>query len=119
MSANEERRALAERIVHAVVELQSTGCSDDLTVAAILDILPREAACGHEDFLIWSNEHGAWWAPGSKGYTRDATSAGVYLRDEAEDICRGAGRDQRGRPNEVMFPESWLRAAAGGRKGET
>ncbi len=28
--------------------------------------------------LIWSNEHGAWWAPDGLGYTRVIEEAGRY-----------------------------------------
>lgn len=39
------------------------------------------------NYLIWSNEHGAWWRPGSFGYTSDIAEAGRYGKDEATRIC--------------------------------
>lgn len=40
--------------------------------------------------FIWSNEHKAWWKPGSCGYTTDMTKAGLYTRENALTICRNA-----------------------------
>jgi len=54
------------------------------------------------EFLIWSNEHRAWWRPNSAGYTLSLGGAGRYGREEAEEICAGAGNGPNGRPNEVM-----------------
>ena len=39
------------------------------------------------DYLIWSNEHGAWWRNAGRGYTLDVALAGLYPRDEAINIC--------------------------------
>lgn len=41
-------------------------------------------------FLIWSNEHRAWWRPGSAGYTIHAEAAGRYSHRDALRICSGA-----------------------------
>jgi hypothetical protein len=41
-------------------------------------------------FLIWSEEHGAWWAPASRGYTRSMKRAGRYSKDEAERFSTSA-----------------------------
>lgn len=35
------------------------------------------------DYVVWSNEHRAWWRAGSAGYTRRVEKAGRYTRDEA------------------------------------
>lgn len=43
------------------------------------------------EYLIWSNEHAAWWRPNGCGYTRDMAAAGRYARDEA--IAVSLGRD--------------------------
>jgi hypothetical protein len=43
-----------------------------------------------EDYLIWSNEHRAWWGPGHHGYVRELSRAGRYSRPNALDICRKA-----------------------------
>ena len=40
-----------------------------------------------DDWLIWSNEHGAWWRHAGQGYTLDVAIAGVYSRDAAYSIC--------------------------------
>lgn len=44
----------------------------------------------HEVYLIWSNEHRAWWGPGGRGYGTGLDGAGHYSRDKALAICRTA-----------------------------
>jgi|SRR5215469_2684417 len=56
-----------------------------------------------ETWLIWSQEHGAWWMPDSSGYTRDFDKAGRYSLKEATEICANANRDSE-RVQESMFP---------------
>lgn len=50
-------------------------------------------------YLIWSNEHRAWWRPDRCGYTTHTEAAGRYSRKDAIAICA----DARGgwRPGEV------------------
>lgn len=65
-------------------------------------------------YLIWSNEHSAWWKPAGRGYTLKMAEAGTYSEAEAVDICRGAmGSSSVMPPPEVMFP-----AAVGGAERE-
>jgi hypothetical protein len=52
-------------------------------------------------FLVWSEEHGAWWKPGSSGYTRSVLEAGRYSFKEAIQIVGDANRD--GKVNEVAM----------------
>lgn len=40
------------------------------------------------NYLIWSNEHRAWWRPDARGYTVHVDRAGRYSRDEALKHCR-------------------------------
>lgn len=55
-----------------------------------------------DDYLIWSNEHRAWWAPGETGYTPVIGEAGHYPRHRAIAICRRALLGSRRRiPNEI------------------
>jgi len=42
------------------------------------------------NFLIWSNEHQAWWRANKNGYTKDATEAGIYSKADAQLICANA-----------------------------
>jgi len=42
------------------------------------------------DYLVWSNEHAAWWAPGGRGYTTLTHMAGRYSKEQADEICRQA-----------------------------
>lgn len=41
-------------------------------------------------YLIWSNEHDAWWGPDGWGYTRTLAGAGRYSREDAIRICKQA-----------------------------
>jgi len=74
-------------------------------------------------WLIWSNEHKAWWGPNRGGYyARDAVAlAGRYSTAEALEICQHdcprAGRLAKGlrNPSEIMTPspeflEEFMRA---------
>lgn len=57
-------------------------------------------------WVIWSEEHGAWWAPGMLGYTRSLAAAGRYEREEAIAISRrGNIPCEPGRYNEVALPD--------------
>jgi hypothetical protein len=62
-----------------------------------------------EMYLIWSNEHNAWWRPNRKSYTVDIEKAGRYSIDEAITICNEAnygsviGEDL---PNELPISEN-------------
>jgi hypothetical protein len=48
-------------------------------------------------YLIWSNEHCAWWCAKAQGYTSNHEKAGRYTREAALSHCRV--RDQRpGKP---------------------
>ena len=42
------------------------------------------------NYLIWSNEQGAWWRSKGRGYTVYLSNAGRYSRDEALSICRSS-----------------------------
>jgi hypothetical protein len=42
------------------------------------------------EFVIWSMEHEAWWAPGSLGYAPTLDGAGIYSREDAAFIVRRA-----------------------------
>lgn len=41
-------------------------------------------------YLIWSNEHQAWWRPHSAGYTIASEQAGRYSHEEAVKISASA-----------------------------
>lgn len=42
------------------------------------------------DYVVWSNEHKAWWGPNNRGYANRLGNAGHYTRDEALKICGDA-----------------------------
>lgn len=54
-------------------------------------------------WLIWSNEHGAWWGPNSNGYTRLFSKAGRYTEKQAKDITKNANIFFDKEPNEVAL----------------
>lgn len=69
-------------------------------------------------YLVWSNEHRAWWGADQRGYTRVIERAGRYARDEAYAIAakRGGGWQAESIPYEIALPEAdaiaqWQRRA--------
>ena len=72
-------------------------------------------------YLIWSNEHSAWWMPNSRGYTASRATAGRYSLEEATRICLGANTHQSDRrvPDECIVPcedeqqERWVNRKSG------
>lgn len=57
-------------------------------------------------YLIWSNEHQAWWGPVRWGYTTEISKAGRYSREQAVEIVREARGGMRPGEN---FPEIAVR----------
>lgn len=55
-----------------------------------------------QKWLVWSNEHKAWWRPNRAGYCFKRASAGRYSFDEACEIVKGANYARDGEPNEAM-----------------
>lgn len=56
------------------------------------------------EWLIWSNEHGAWWASDERGYVADRTKAGRYSFERACEIVYRANKHIQSDkvPNEAM-----------------
>jgi len=73
--------------------------------------LPEEPT----EFLIWSEEHMAWWRPGGLGYTGFMRDAGRFSKEKAESICREANFDQNF--NECPVPLTSVMAQAMELKG--
>lgn len=63
-------------------------------------------------YLIWSNEHRAWWKPNSCGYTTNIIEAGTYSQVQMAEIVQGATFDWTEAPNEVPVRVSDIPAAA-------
>ena len=55
------------------------------------------------DWLIWSNEHGAWWGPDRCGYPFHWEQAGLYTLTEARSICKSRAWLEGEMPPEVMI----------------
>lgn len=59
-------------------------------------------------YLVWSNEHAAWWGKDRCGYTRIIANAGRYSRAEALSIAgtrEGGWHVRKGNPDEIAIPE--------------
>lgn len=41
-------------------------------------------------YWIWSDEHGMWWRPDSRGYTAVLKEAGIYTHMQAKEILSRA-----------------------------
>lgn len=80
---------------------------DDVRRSMIIAAL-RIAAKPDEPYLVWSNQHRAWWRANSAGYTNDVTQAGRYERAEAISISfqgRDGWHSQKGVPDELAIAE--------------
>jgi hypothetical protein len=60
------------------------------------------------EWLIWSNEHSAWWGPECRGYPRDIASAGKYTLEHAINICTSRTWTYGQVPPETMIHESCI-----------
>jgi hypothetical protein len=60
-------------------------------------------------YLVWSNEHAAWWGADRCGYTHIIDRAGRYERSEAMKIAGtrdGGWHVGKGNPDEIAIPEA-------------
>jgi hypothetical protein len=53
-------------------------------------------------WLVWSNEHSAWWRPNAAGYCTNVLDAGRYTLEEAMEHCDTRSRDPQKDDPEVM-----------------
>ena len=62
------------------------------------------------NWLIWSNEHKAWWNANKRGYTFIIEEAGRYSFDDANLLCNEANEYLQSdeMPNEIMSPSPEL-----------
>ena len=67
-------------------------------------------AHGSAKWLVWSNEHRAYWRPNMAGYTTFAKAAGRYTEAQAIEICRDARShgDDGTPPPETMIHEDCI-----------
>lgn len=56
-----------------------------------------------KEWLIWSNEHRAWWGPARCGYPDDVDVAGRYTLAEARAICHSRHWADGRTPPETMI----------------
>lgn len=59
-----------------------------------------------EKYLIWSVEHGAWWAKNKNGYVASFDTAGQYSKEDAFKISARANWRSL---NEVPVPADFFR----------
>ena len=79
-----------------------------VAIAALPSVPVIPSATESNKYLVWSNEHSAWWGRDRCGYTRIIANAGRYDRAEALSIAgtRDGGWDVRkGNPDEIAIPE--------------
>ncbi len=65
-----------------------------------------------KNLYVYSNEHQAFWRPNSCGYTTDILQAGLYTKEEADEICLDLRSHKEGNLSpEVARLESELSAS--------
>lgn len=66
---------------------------------------PKHPAVNPTRWLIWSNEHGRWWAKHERGYTVERSRAGSFSIERAVEIVQKANQycEPDGQPNEAMI----------------
>jgi hypothetical protein len=72
---------------------------DDGDPVLVEPATPRQATTV---YLVWSNEHRAWWGPNFSGYTQDVWAAGRYDEAGALNACRRRDWPEGAPPPEVM-----------------
>lgn len=76
-----------------------------------------------DQYFIRSYEHqlggrfAMWWGPNECGYTQSLDEAGLYSKEEADEICERAnyGLINKNEPNEVAYPAEEVLAGSVGR----
>lgn len=73
------------------------------------DNIDRLIAESPQPYVIWSNEHRAFWAWDRRGYVASLKDAGQYSRHEANAIAQNASgpmgvRYLNSNPNEIALP---------------
>lgn len=79
------------------------------TGIGIISGIKQDSIIPIENYLVWSNEHNAWWGPNHRGYVNRVEHAGRYSKEEALKICQGANYSwniERQMPNELPIAES-------------
>lgn len=95
-----------EKIVHLSIKMHSDhGVGEEKVMCMLGEEIEVPTPAGFGEWLIWSNEHNAWWAPKNNGYVRSRAKAGRYSFEEASMIVEGANRhrDDDAVPNEAMI----------------
>jgi hypothetical protein len=69
------------------------------------------ASLSASTWLVWSNEHCAWWGPNRRNYYMSIESAGRYSLEEAMRICRFRSQEPNANPTELIQPSpEWIEA---------
>lgn len=72
------------------MKLSLTGVTDKEESIGDWDVIVEKK--GIRKWLVWSNEHRAYWGPGHSGYVEKRSEAGRYTYEEAVKIVYGANR---------------------------
>src|SRR5262245_20645190 len=60
-------------------------------------------AVSSRDYLVWSNEHRAWWGKNQWGYVEHIDEAHRFSRGEALEVCLATMPDRRSYPiNDIL-----------------
>jgi hypothetical protein len=108
---NDLLRTAAQNLLNANRVLVASRGDDRNSAIAAVEIAERDllaVLATQPRYLIWSNEHQAWWRANSDGYTIDVDQAGRYPRDRAIEIASGArdGWFHGVAPSEIAIAES-------------
>lgn len=98
-----ERQADLAGAMCAAARIASKGPNGETPVLVLRATPPAPTPSEDDTYLVWSNEHAAWWGPNRCGYNTHLSHAGRYTRAEAIKICDGArgGREFNRNPSEV------------------
>lgn len=83
-----ETHVIGNELMLQILDLRRARDALSRVEAALAETEEESALSGK--YVIWSNEHRAWWRANSCGYSVNIMGAGLYEKDEAEKICRCA-----------------------------
>ena len=86
---------VAQRLADLIVQSKAAGAA----------INAARSEGKEELWLVWSNEHGAWWGPNESGYYTDIRSAGRYRKEKAMECADSRSHIKRKLPPEVIISE--------------
>lgn len=109
VSLSPRGRALRNKIMAAAAKDWWLVAGRPLIDGVLAVILANPGVVTRGRYLIWSEEHSGWWAPGSAGYASRMDRAGRYAAQEAAAIVADANRySEPDRWNEIaVIDPTW------------